>query len=236
MLPAPQHSLSGTSSPHPHGVQGPPRPHSRAGEGWRGSGRPLCRQLAPAGKGINITKSRSKRRAAGRGLCGAPRAGGARGRRLSRTRAAGLAGRRQWVQAYVPDACACACMRVRACLGLRPPAWDADAPASPAEVGRSPAQHPSVQVGLLTNAVLLTLVACSQRGPHLGAARRTCPRPGLTLDSRPFCLAEAPIVVDRSISNGSIFPGLDIPGHALTRTMDQSVRPGSGREPSSLRF
>lgn len=65
--PAPTHGLPGT------------------GEGWRGSGRPLCRQLAPAGKGINITKSRSKRRAVGRGLCEAPRAGGARGRLLSGT-------------------------------------------------------------------------------------------------------------------------------------------------------
>lgn len=115
VLLAPQRSLSGTSPPHPHRVHGPPRPHSRAGEGWRGSGRPLCRQLAPAGKGINITKSRSERRAAGRGLCIAPRAGGARGRRLSCTGAAGLARHRQWVQAYVGDA-VCMCVHAGARL------------------------------------------------------------------------------------------------------------------------
>lgn len=85
------------------------------------------------------------------------------------------------------------------------------------------------------SAVLLTPIACPQRCPHLGTIRGAFSRPGLTLDSRPFCLAEAPNVVDRSVSSGSIFLLLDTPERALTPTMDQSERPGPGRESSSLR-
>lgn len=169
MLLAPPHSLSGTSPPHPQRAQGPPRPHSRAGEVWWGSGRPLCRQLAPAGKGINITKSGSERRAAGLGLCGEPGAGGARGRRLSRTRTAGLARRRQWVQASVPDACACACVRVRAFLGLRSQAWDADAPTSPylQRLSTHPLSILASRLAFFPNAILSTFAGSTPRN-HQG--------------------------------------------------------------------
>lgn len=193
MLLAPQHSLSGTSPPHPQRAQGPPRPHSRAGEVWWGSGRPLCRQLAPAGKGINITKSRSERLAAGRGLCGEPRAGGARSPAVahpgSRPRQAQTVG-----AGVFPDACACTCMRVRACLGLRSQAWDADAPASPhlQRLGTHPLSILASRLAFFPNAVLSTFIAYSQRGPHLGTTRGTFPRPGLTLDSRPFWLGLGP--------------------------------------------
>lgn len=166
----------------------PTRGLARAGEGWRGSGRPLCRQLAPARKGIIITKSRSVRRAAGRGLCGAPR-----GWRSARSPAVEHPGSRR-VQAYVPDAFACGCMRLRACLRLCRQAWDADASASPhlQRLGTHPLSILASRLAFLPNAVLLTSIACSQRGPHLGTTRGAFPRPDLTLDSRSFLLGPGP--------------------------------------------
>jgi hypothetical protein len=86
--------------------------------------------------------------------------------------------------------CACACMRVRACLGLRPQAWDADAPASVhlQRLGTHALSILASRLAFFETTVLLTFIACSQPGPHLGTTRGTFPGPGLTLYSRPFWL------------------------------------------------